>query len=170
MKRITPSTLIATLALFVALTGTGVAASQALAPPNSVGTQQVVNGSIRLVDLHPTARNGMKGEPGPVGPVGPTGPSGLTGATGPTGPAGGFDPAKVQIVEGPAQDVAPSQVVTLRADCPAGMVAVGGGYYSSIATTGALLPGSASYAVIVSTYGVPITATGLRAYAVCAAR
>ena len=81
-----------------------------------------------------------------------------------------FDPAKVQIVEGPAQDVSPSQVVTLRADCPAGMVAVGGGYYSSIAKTGALFPGPTWFGVIVDTYGLPITATGLRAYAVCAAR
>lgn len=169
MKRITPSMVVAAIALFVALAGTGVAATQALAPANSVGTQQIVNGSIRLVDLHASARKGMKGERGPVGAVGPPGASGLSGPTGPPGPAGGFDPAKVQIVEGPSQDVAPSQVVTLRADCPSGTVAVGGGYYSSIAAAGALLPGPTWFSVIVSTYGLPITATSLRAYAVCAA-
>lgn len=76
----------------------------------------------------------------------------------------------MQIVEGPTQDVAPSQVLTLRADCPAGSVAVGGGYFSSIAKAGALLPGPTWFAVIVDTYGLPITATGLRAYAVGAAR
>ena len=100
---------IAYVALFVALGGTSYAAAQL--PRNSVGKKQlrkgavdsraVKNASLRLSDLHPSARGvgpkgpaGAKGAPGPAGergPAGPTGPGGTpgsTGATGPTGPAG----------------------------------------------------------------------------------
>jgi hypothetical protein len=42
---------LALLALFVALGGTSVAASNALAPRNSVGSAQVINGSLAKADL-----------------------------------------------------------------------------------------------------------------------
>lgn len=48
--RPSPAMVVATLALLVALTGTGVAAV-ALAPKNSVGSDQVINGSLRSVDF-----------------------------------------------------------------------------------------------------------------------
>ena len=42
---------IALLALFFALGGTAVAASNSLLPKNSVGSKQVINGSLAKADL-----------------------------------------------------------------------------------------------------------------------
>jgi hypothetical protein len=50
-RRPTPATVLAAAALFVALGGTSVAAVSALAPKNSVGSAQVVNGSLQKKDL-----------------------------------------------------------------------------------------------------------------------
>ena len=80
--KITPATIIATAALFVALAGGSYAAVQAL-PRNSVTTVQVKNGSLLAVDF-------KKGQlkRGPAGPAGPPGPAGPAGPAGPPGPAG----------------------------------------------------------------------------------
>ena len=51
MKRLNPTTVIACLALAFALGGTGYAARDALLPANSVGSKQVINHSIRKIDL-----------------------------------------------------------------------------------------------------------------------
>jgi hypothetical protein len=85
---------IALLALFVALGGTSVAATNALAPRNSVGSAQVINGSLQKGDLAKKAvtalrgNRGARGVPGAQGPQGPQGPQGAQGIAGPTGPAG----------------------------------------------------------------------------------
>jgi hypothetical protein len=50
-----------------------------------VGTQQIVNGSVRLADMHPSAARLLKGQKGDQGDVGQQGPPGLRGATGPAG-------------------------------------------------------------------------------------
>jgi hypothetical protein len=82
LRRLSPATVLACIALFVALGGTGVAAVSALAPPNSVGTAQlranavvsakVRNGSLLRADF---ARNQIPAGPrGPAGPAGPAGP------------------------------------------------------------------------------------------------
>jgi collagen triple helix repeat protein len=85
---------LALLALFVALGGTSVAARNALLPRNSVGSAQVINGSLQKGDLAKKARKaltgakgtrGLPGTQGPQGQRGPAGPAGPTGATGPTG-------------------------------------------------------------------------------------
>jgi len=57
--RPTPATVVATIALLVALAGTGTAAV-ALVPRNSVGSEQVINGSLRSKDF----RDGVL--PGPA--------------------------------------------------------------------------------------------------------
>jgi hypothetical protein len=74
---------ISSIALFVALGGTGYAVTQL--PRNSVGNRQlkanaVTSAKIRAravqrSDLAPTARGGERGPRGPVGPAGPLGPS-----------------------------------------------------------------------------------------------
>jgi hypothetical protein len=96
----------ATLALFIALGGTGYAAITL--PRDSVGARElragsvdaaelrdgavtsadVRDGSIGLRDLSPSARGSLAGVSGPAGPVGATGAAGTTGPTGPQGPAG----------------------------------------------------------------------------------
>lgn len=79
---------LALVALFFALGGTSFAAGNTLLPRNSVGTRQVVNGSLQTIDLGKTARGALRGHAGPRGPVGPQGAQGLTGATGAQGRQG----------------------------------------------------------------------------------
>jgi hypothetical protein len=80
--------LIAYLALLVALSSTSYAAATKLLPRNSVGTAQVVNGSLQKLDLSSKAVASLRGARGPRGLRGPTGPQGLTGAQGAQGPQG----------------------------------------------------------------------------------
>jgi len=112
-RHVTPANVIATLALVVALAGSGYAAtalarnsvhSGHLAPgavrssdlaANSVSSPKVRNGSIAAADLAPgvlaRARRGprgQKGQPGEAGPRGPVGPQGTQGDQGPQGPVG----------------------------------------------------------------------------------
>ncbi len=79
---------LALFALFFALGGTSSAASTALLPRNSVGTKQVINGSLQTDDLNKTARTALKGNRGLRGPAGAQGAQGATGATGATGAQG----------------------------------------------------------------------------------
>jgi hypothetical protein len=82
---------IATIALMVALAGTGYAATSL--PANSVGNKQLQNNAVTSskVKDHSLLRVdfGTNQVPrGPRGSVGPPGPPGAQGARGPTGPAG----------------------------------------------------------------------------------
>jgi hypothetical protein len=83
---------IALLALFFALGGTAVAASNSLLPKNSVGSKQVINGSLAKADLSGKAVKALKGNkgargiPGAAGPQGPAGPQGVQGVQGVPGP------------------------------------------------------------------------------------
>jgi hypothetical protein len=84
MKRIrfglpSPATSIALAALFVALGGTGYAASQATSPPANVAKKKTKK---------PTALRGPRGAKGPAGPQGPTGPQGSNGTAGAPGTPG----------------------------------------------------------------------------------
>ena len=67
--------LVAYLALFVALGGTSLAAVNALVPKNSVGSAQVINGSLQKGDLSKKAAAALKGSRGPGGLAGPPWPS-----------------------------------------------------------------------------------------------
>ena len=107
-----PATVIASVALLLALGGTSLAAVNAL-PRSSVGTAQlkanavtsakVKNGSLLAVDF----RSGSL----PAGPAGPQGPAGMS--------------AREDILaETPTDSVSPK---TVRANCSAGKRAVGGG-------------------------------------------
>lgn len=87
-----PALVIACLALFVALGGTGYAASGGLAG-NGNG-----NGSATVARAHrplrgPRGPRGPRGFRGATGPQGPAGPQGATGPQGPQGPSGGQGPA-----------------------------------------------------------------------------
>ena len=79
---------IAMLALFIALTGTTYAASNALIGKNTVASSQVVNGSLQTKDLSGKARKALKGNRGLRGLRGPQGAKGATGAQGVQGIAG----------------------------------------------------------------------------------
>jgi hypothetical protein len=58
------------LVLFAALSGTSYAAAMKLAPKNSVGSRQVINGSLQKVDLSKKATAALRGAPGLQGPQG----------------------------------------------------------------------------------------------------
>jgi hypothetical protein len=79
---------LALIALFLALGGTTYAASTALLPNNSVGTKQVINGSLQTKDLSKKARKALKGNRGLRGLRGLTGAKGATGAQGVKGDKG----------------------------------------------------------------------------------
>jgi hypothetical protein len=91
--RPSPATVISLIALFVALGGTSFAAVSALAPKNSVGTAQVINGSLGTVDLSAKAKRALKGNRGPAGVPGTAGAAGVAGATGAAGAPGATGPA-----------------------------------------------------------------------------
>lgn len=92
--RPSPAMVVASLALLVALAGTGYAAVNL--PANSVGTAQLKNGAVTAVKVKRAtllksnfAANQLpRGPRGFVGPPGPPGAVGGAGARGPTGPAG----------------------------------------------------------------------------------
>jgi hypothetical protein len=86
--RPTPAGVFACLALAIALGGSAFAARSALAPKNSVGSPQVINGSLQKGDLSVRAVAALKGNRGPRGFQGVQGDPGVSGATGPTGPKG----------------------------------------------------------------------------------
>jgi hypothetical protein len=93
---------VATVALFIALGGTGYAAGIRLGPnavhtkniaPNAVTSPKVKNGSLLANDFKagqlPAGAKGETGSAGPAGAAGPKGDAGAKGATGAVGPAGG---------------------------------------------------------------------------------
>lgn len=81
--------LVAYLALLVALSSTSFAAATKLLPANSVGTRQVINGSLLARDFRPGqlphGARGPQGAPGTAGPQGAQGPPGPQGSQGPAG-------------------------------------------------------------------------------------
>ncbi|HNC93919.1 MAG TPA: collagen-like protein [Solirubrobacterales bacterium] len=120
MKSLQPATLIALMALFVAVGGTATAASGLINGKNikprtitskqlkrgAVGTRQIRNKAISKTKLKPallkslkktgaTGATGAQGVPGEQGIPGPQGPKGATGAKGATGPKGAQGPAGI---------------------------------------------------------------------------
>jgi len=126
---------VASLALLIALGGTGYAASQAL-PRNSVTTVQVKDHSL-------LARDFKAGQipRGPAGPAGAQGPAGPQGAAGPAGSAGSAA-GKWALVRADGGIAAQSGGITLAAKPSAGT------YILSIGSTvtGKAILSSAAYA------------------------
>jgi hypothetical protein len=84
-----PAMIVSLIALFFALGGAGYAIAKL--PKNSVGSAQVINGSLQKGDLSKKAVAALKGNRGPQGGVGAqglTGPQGPQGLPGPPGPPG----------------------------------------------------------------------------------
>ena len=139
--RPSPAMVVACIALLVALTGTSVAAVQALAP-NSVGPAQlraaavtnpklaansvtgakVANRSLRAVDFGGTLPRGAAGPAGPAGAAGPAGPAGPAGVIG----AIAVRQAGVVVPGGTAQNAAYS-TGTVTVNCNANEKAISAG-------------------------------------------
>jgi hypothetical protein len=110
MGRPSPALVLASVALFVALGGTGYAALQR--PKNSVGSKQIRKGAVKTSEIASNAVTGAKvrprslapadfrvgslprGERGPAGTAGATGPAGSARAYGYVSAAGTLDPAR----------------------------------------------------------------------------
>ncbi len=107
---------LALFALFFALGGTSFAAGNALLPGNSVGTKQVINGSLQTNDLSKTARSALKGNTGLRGPAGPAGAQGAQGAQGAAGATGATGATGAQGVQGAPGQSASKLFVALDAD------------------------------------------------------
>jgi hypothetical protein len=162
------ATVIATLALFVALTGAGTAAYSALAPRNTVNSASIIDGAVRIKDIAPSTARLLKGQRGETGLTGSMGPPGPAGPAGANGLDGGFDPAKVQHVSGP-EVVVPGYygIASTTADCPPGTVLIGGGAYTSGEALWVSRPSGNSWFAGARGYGSGVTAA-LRATAICA--
>ena len=121
-----PALLVAFAALFVASSGTAVAAKLITGKQvanNSIASIDVKNGSLQTKDLSAKARASLKGaagQPGAQGPAGPAGPKGADGAAGAPGMSG-----REVVVEATAtnSDAEKSALAT----CPDGKRVVGGG-------------------------------------------
>jgi len=125
---------VALVALFVALAGGSAYAGTTLVPKNSIGSAQVINGSLQTVDLSKKTVAALKGARGPQGPAGAAGPAGNqgpqgsqgakgdTGAAGPAGAAGSPGPTGAT---GPQGGVGPQGATgPVGATGPAGPVAL----------------------------------------------
>ena len=169
------------LAAVFAVISLGVGAATATAG-SLITSAKIKNGTIKLVDLSPSAKHALKGNTGPRGATGTSGVQGLQGSKGVQGVqggkgvAGGFDPAKVRYVEGPAVTVfpGPENSDVSVAKCPGGTKVIGGGYFFGYANGGItveisapLNDGSGWAAGFGNAGSVEGEAT---AYAVCAAR
>lgn len=133
LRRPSPATAMAFVALVVALGGVATAAIPG-ADGKIVGCYEAKKGALRVID----AEGGVTcekyetqiawdqaGTPGPQGPQGATGPQGPQGETGQTGPAGGL--SGYEVVKGELVGGAVSGL-SAEAFCPEGKVPVGGGY------------------------------------------
>ena len=147
--RPSPAMVVACLALGIALTGTSVAAVNALAP-NSVGTAQIRANAVTAAKIKNAnvtgakiARNAVTGAKvlnrsltaadfvASSLPKGPAGPTGATGPAGPAGPAGTIGPitvrqAGVAVPGGVAQNGA-YDTETVTVNCNAGEKAISAG-------------------------------------------
>jgi Collagen triple helix repeat (20 copies) len=121
-----PAMVVACIALFGAMGGTGYAAT------NLVTGQDQATAS--------KAKKGPRGKRGPAGPQGPQGPAGLKGdkgdkgekgATGLTGPSGVPGLQKITV----NQSIGANTTGTVEADCPPGELATGGGSFDGGVST-----------------------------------
>jgi hypothetical protein len=158
MRRLTPSMVVAILALLVSLAGGAIAASTLL-PANSVGTRQIINHSIKKVDLGTPLPRGRRGPAGAMGLQGPTGPAGIATVT-------TVDSAPATMCAGGGGGC---QVAGPFASCPSGSLAVGGGWESDsidLVVPYAKRTATPNYSVIAINYdSAPRT---IKAHVICA--
>jgi hypothetical protein len=159
-NRLSPASVLALIALFVALTGTATAASTVF-----ITGAQIKDGTIGVKDLSKKARHTLRG---PRGRQGETGIDGIPGPVGPVGPAGGFNQSKIQYVTGPPRMFASGERAYVHAECPSGSKILSGGYWGA----GMLVHSESSQdlrswsVLIENDYINPVQA---QAWAVCAA-
>jgi hypothetical protein len=109
-----------------------------------VTSANIKNGTIKMVDISAGAKRALKGSRGPRGAHGPQG------IPGPQGPQGIQRLVRVEA----SDSVAPEQVRTVVANCPAGMIAVSGGFsYTADGSVVATYPVATGWSVSIDTSG-----------------
>lgn len=115
-----------TLTLAIALGVLGFSGGAYANATGLIGSPQIKDHSIALVDLSPSAIRALRGK------------------IGPQGPPGTFDPAKIVAVRSAYTFIGQGQEGTARVSCPPGSVLTGGGGYSPdiapLITSGAVFP------------------------------
>jgi hypothetical protein len=151
-------------ALIAAVVAVIVSASAATAASTGLITgAQIKNGSVGLADLSGKAKRTLKGQRGPRGDQGPDGLPGV---------AGGFDPAKLTVVDGGSYNVPPGQNVTADVYCPASNptpIYAGTGSYTGQISSLIVWPHLGKATIRVSNYAFDWTIT-FNPYVVCSAR
>ena len=163
MKRPSPALIVSCIAVFLAFTGGAVAATK-------IGGKQIKDSSITGKDIKNdslTAKDIAGQVQGPRGPAGQRGPQGQAGSGGSGGATVSY-----QLAEGSVPD---DGLEVLEALCPAGQVAVGGGFNVTPPVTVRLSGPSdgggragGSWTVLFEVEGDPPEPIPVSAYAVCA--
>jgi hypothetical protein len=152
--RPTPAGLLATVALFLALGGSAVAAGHYLI----TSTRQIKPSVLRKL-------RGATGPRGAAGPAGAPGPEGVQGSRGEAGPS---QLSQLTIVRAADVKVPNKQEATSVATCPAGSRAVGGGEYTGFAISNGNEISSDHQSWIVLVTNLSGVETNLEAIAYCA--
>jgi hypothetical protein len=97
-EKVTYANVMATIAVFIALSGGAIAATQL--DKNAVGNNQVKKGAITFDKLKPGIRHRLRGRTGSQGPAGPPGPQGQQGQIGDQGIQGPQGNANAFLVNG----------------------------------------------------------------------
>jgi hypothetical protein len=170
LGKASPSMVVACIALAVALSGVGMAATQLAR--NSVGSRQIINNSIQRIDLNRKTVTALKGRTGARGRQGPAGPAGANGAAGASGAKG--DPGMSGYEYKSASSASDStDFKSVEATCSAGKKAVGGGgfLFSNDATAPFALvrsqPGTSTWLAQAKELSVFAGNWSLSSYAIC---
>ena len=130
-------------AIVAALVSAAVATSSAGAAL-IITSANIKNGTIKLVDMSPSAKRALKGTrgirgaagpPGIAGPQGAQGPPGQQGPTGLQGPQGPPGLQQISFVSNSALIGISGTVDTVSVDCPSGSEVISGGGFAEGADT-----------------------------------
>ncbi|MBS1892669.1 MAG: collagen-like protein [Actinobacteria bacterium] len=124
LKLPSPAMIVACVALFAAMGGTGYAAGQ-FAHRATASASKAKRGPRGK--RGPAGPAGIQGAIGPRGATGPKGDRGETGAKGDRGEAGPAGPVELRYVEGPTVSVGAGGKETAQVFCPSGFHDTGGG-------------------------------------------
>jgi hypothetical protein len=122
-RHLTYANVVATLALFLAMGGSAIAASHYLI----TSPRQIKPGAIALGNLSARAQRSLRAAAGPAGSAGPAGPAGAAGPPGPAGAAGANGLTGETGQRGPSEAWAITQTGQAHAaSVPAGSYVVSG--------------------------------------------
>jgi hypothetical protein len=137
-RRPSAALIVASLALFTALSGGAYAATtigSLQIKNNAVRSIDIQNGTIKTADMSLVARLALKGKAGPTGPAGAAGAAGAAGLKGDQGAQGAPGVSGLErVTDTTANDSNSPKSITVT--CPAGKKVVGTGFDINGAVTG----------------------------------